>query len=767
MKTALLITGSNETQQLLGEMFGQEVNFILVNPPAEASRHGYDELYASWMRMTDMVVLDAVSLGEATRWAVEALEAVTHSLPVAVAVLATPMQQTLYSMSDHWLVITETHSVEAVRKSLRTFLELHDTKSKLQRSEAVLARQRRQSVVSSRGATAAVTGAMDWVRYRDALKNMSRLLGSFRMGGDRSALLSEFARMVRELLGVGKLAIFVRRYQKDFSSGRITALGNDLTAVICEGIGAKVIEHVRLSASSGVGGFLVQNACILRRELMSDPSSLDFDPQIAREFHLLGTEAAVPMFDEDQLTGVLTLSGRVTGEPLSNDDLELLWHLMDHLGVALRNLHLLEQVGLQQRFMNDVFEHVQSGVVAVGRGGRILSVNRRARELLNLGDADVTGQSIGRLPSPVASAIFEALQTGHEVADRGVTLPRSGRPLSVSATRFAARLEADEPDKTNLVAVGVIDDLTQIRLQSEHERAMSDRAFFMRLASRLSHELKNSLVSIKIFSQLLPARYGEKEFRDQFSGTVVNEVNRIDSLVNNLTFFAHPLALVCEPLVLTELLDTCVNNVSQDFARKQAAHVMSFGEKPSSEAPSLPLILVKRNLAHKLARIEGDKIRLMQAFEHVIRNAVQGMLSNQHEGWLSVSTAEATAGDLPGGKLPEGGAVKIEINDNGEGIPLENLKRVTEPFMTTRNVGVGLGLTIVKKIVEQHGGVLSIDSMLGRGTTVRIVLPARAQSVPAEQGAADMTATGGVATDDAHRREPTPMDAEQRRYSTH
>jgi K+-sensing histidine kinase KdpD len=80
--------------------------------------------------------------------------------------------------------------------------------------------------------------------------------------------------------------------------------------------------------------------------------------------------------------------------------------------------------------------------------------------------------------------------------------------------------------------------------------------------------------------------------------------------------------------------------------------------------------------------------------------------------------------------LPAGGAVRVEWLDTGEGISLENLKRATEPFVTTRNVGVGLGLTIVKKIIERHGGQLTIDSLLGRGTTVVMVLPVKAQPHP-------------------------------------
>ncbi len=94
---------------------------------------------------------------------------------------------------------------------------------------------------------------------------------------------------------------------------------------------------------------------------------------------------------------------------------------------------------------------------------------------------------------------------------------------------------------------------------------------------------------------------------------------------------------------------------------------------------------------------------------------------------LTISAAEAEAKDFPENKLPEGGGLRLEWQDNGEGIALDNLPHVTEPFVTTRNIGVGLGLTIVKRIVERHGGRLIVDSTQGVSTKVTLVLPRKAQ----------------------------------------
>jgi signal transduction histidine kinase len=636
---------------------------------------------------------------------------------------ATAAQQTLYSVPEDWLVVSDVDSADRLKQALGTFFELRNAQSKLKRADAVIARQRQVAApaptvaspsrpVAASALLPALAPAFDAYRYRGALKDLSRILSQH---VSESELVSEFLGLVRELLGTVKAAIFVRRGTGDLFAGAPTAGGEQFVVARSTGLAPHLVEHFRLSADSGIAQ-------------VTDSLALDYDPEVAREFDTLGADVAVPIFDEDQLWGVLTFSGKVTGEPLTNQDLELVYYLMGQLAQAIRNLHLRDRIASQQRFVNEVLAHVQTGVVVVGQNNRVLTVNRRACELLGIEEKSVVGQDTRRLPGRVADVVFEVLQTGGDIRQREVVLPRGNRPLSISVTRFAMGADSHVAGGEGLIAVALVEDLSQIRLRQARARELADKEFFTRLAARLSHELKNSLVSIKIFAQLLPERHDDKEFREQFSTTVANEVNRVDVLVNNLTFFAHPLLLVNEEVVLGELIDTCVKNVTQEFGRKQIAYIMAVGEKAPEPAPA-PVVMVKKNFAHKFARLEGDRIRLMQAFEHVLRNAVQSM---PRGGRLTISTGDAQPTDFPGGTLPAGGAVRIDWQDTGEGIALENLKRVTEPFVTTRNVGVGLGLTIVKKIIERHGGRLDIDSMLGRGTTVSMVVPVKAQR-PADE----------------------------------
>ena len=731
MKTALLISASPETPRLLRDILGPNANFIVLPPPADQTRDRFEALYGNWSGMADALIVDAVSLEQAARWAIEAIPAVALPLPAAIVVRATEAQRSLYPMAADWLVVSDTDTVDQLRQSLGTFLELRDAQARLRQADelrplpaAPVAPIRPAQAPDPRAGS--IVSPYDSFRYREALKSLSGLLSQQTIVPE---LLEGFMRLIRELLSLGKVAIFMRGYQADLFGQRPGPEGQQLTIRVSTGIRPELVGHFRLALDGGIGGYLGGTGKILRRDQLTETFGPGQDQLAAREFGLLGTEVAVPMFDDDQLIGVITFSGKITNEPLAVEELELAYHLAAQLAQAIRHRRLLDQIASQQRFTSEVLGHFPSGVIVVAPEGKVLSLNRHARELLGLGTREAAGLNLRNLPSRVADVLFETLQSGREIYKREVTLLPANRPLGVSASRIALGPSAGaDPastgaDSAHQVVIGLVEDLTQIKLQQTHAREQADREFFMRLASRLSHELRNSLVSIKIFAQLLPERFGEKEFREQFSTVVSNEVNRVDVLVNNLTFFAHPLELVGEQLPLGELIDSCLENVRQEFARKKLAVLLNAGEKAPGDT-ELPVVTAKKIYGPKIVQIEGDKIRLRQAIEHVLRNAVQAMATG---GRLTVSTAEADPADYPDGKMPEGGAVRIEFQDSGEGISLDLLKRVTEPFVTTRNVGVGLGLTIARKIVERHSGRVEVDSTQGHGATVKILLPVKMQ----------------------------------------
>ena len=719
MKTALLLTTATDARQFFTEALGPHFNLVLLEPPAEPDRARFDALFETWLRLVDTVLVDAVSLGESTRWALESLAGARLAEHQTVVVRLTANQRDNYQLEPDWLSIAATGDQEQLRHSLLTFLELREAQCKLKRANAALGRQSAKTGGDSHSTGTPLVPAADLLRYRDALRNIGQVLGK---NLNEHELLTEFLNFVRGLLGVGKLALFTRQYHNDLFTDRLTLEDRQLTIASSHGIAPNVVEHLRLNLDFGIAGRLSREAKLLRFAAQADALAPNHDPQIAREFDLLGAEVAVPMFDNDQLLGALAFSGKVTGEPLVNEELELVYHLLAQLAQAIRNLHLQAKLVGQQRFMGEVLAHAQSAVIVVGQDDRILCANRRARRLLELGEGELVGHRSNCLPPCVGDVLFQVLQTGEEIRQHEVHLPRNHRPLSVSATRFSMSLG----DAEGLVAVALVEDLTEAKLQQAHERELADKEFFTRLAARLSHELKNSLVSIKIYAQLLPERYDDPEFRTQFRGIVSSEVNRVDLLVQNLTFFTRPLVLVYEEVRTDELLDTCFRRLTTEFSQKRLLQVNLAGQKTPPSETDLPVVTLRKNFDIP-SQIEGDVIRLEQAFEHILRNALQSLPQG---GRLTVSATGAGPADFPDGQLPAGGALRLDWQDTGEGIALDQLPHIAEPFITTRNVGVGLGLTIVKRIVERHGGRLTVDSTLGVGTKVTVILPRKSQPHP-------------------------------------
>jgi nitrogen-specific signal transduction histidine kinase len=739
MRTALVLTNSADTQRLLTEIAGSEMHFIATALPAEeTTAANLGALLTKWLRLVEAVIVDAASLGEGARLALETLMSAALPEHPAVVVRIAVGQTGLPSLPPQWLVVSAECTPEQLEQSLRTLFQMHDARAQLKRADALFGGQRAQTQGVGVAAAPLAASPFDSFRYREALKSISRIVGQRH---EERELLVEYLRLVGELLGVARLAILLRPFETELFHEQPTPSGNVMTVAASQGVASEVVEHLRLTLTGGIGAYAATEAKILRRGQRgaATVAALEAEGQVAREFEWLGTEVVVPILDNGQLFGLLTFSGKVTSEALSNEELELVYHLMTQLAQALRNLHLVDQVANQQQFIGEVLANVQSGVVVMGQGGRVLCVNNRARQLLELGTQDIVGHRTSRLPSRVADVLFEVLETGREVGQREVMLPLTNRPLAVSAKRFAPSahdangrgneqgngfVDGSVNASAGQIVVGMIEDLTQVKQRESQQRVLAERELFSRVAARLSHELRNALVSIKIFSQLLPERYNEAEFRTQFSKLVIDEVDRVDSLMSKLTFFAHPLRLVREEVELGELIGAALMDVSLECARRRTATLVYGAAKTVPATNDLPVVTVKTSFTHKATQLEADRIRLLQCFGEVLHNAAQSMPKG---GRLLISTRDAIAADFPNGQLPEGGAVRIDWQDTGEGIPLDNLKRIVEPFVTSRNVGVGLGLTIVKKIVERHGGWLEIDSMFGKGTVVAMMLPVKAQ----------------------------------------
>lgn len=238
-------------------------------------------------------------------------------------------------------------------------------------------------------------------------------------------------------------------------------------------------------------------------------------------------------------------------------------------------------------------------------------------------------------------------------------------------------------------------DLDTIRYL-EREKAKAERlASLGTMAAGIAHEIKNPLVSIKTLAQLLPEKSSDPEFRNEFSQLAIKEIERIDSLVKGLLSLAKPSPPKLEP--------TDVNSVLDETLVPMTIRMEEGG------------IRLKKVYETHLPLVMADSYQLKQVFSNILINSIQ---ATPEGGSINIITSwQKESGD-------KNGHVEIKISDTGVGISQEELDKIFNPFFTTKYEGVGLGLTICHRIIEDHQGSIQVESKEGTGTTFTISLPA-------------------------------------------
>ncbi|HWY40423.1 MAG TPA: ATP-binding protein [Chthoniobacterales bacterium] len=428
--------------------------------------------------------------------------------------------------------------------------------------------------------------------------------------------------------------------------------------------------------------------------------------RVMRQLDALQIALAMGIFARDHLAGVLLLGARKSGRIYGAPEQGALQVLCGQLAVAIENAELFTEVQNAKIYNETLLQHLTSGVIAAGTDGRITVFNNEAGQITGLSPEEMLSCSLNALPVELAEPLVATLTTGESQQDCEMALNVSDGDVSIRASTSIFHGQ----DRQVLGALMVLTDVTAIkRLELQIRR--SDRlASLGTLSAGMAHEIKNPLVSLKTFAQLLPERYQDSDFRDTFSNLIGHEIDRIDSLVNQLLRFARPAKPILKPLHAHEVLEKALTLVGHRLYQKD--------------------IKLERLWQADVDTIRGDADQLEQVFLNFFLNAMDAMKT---QGELSVTTeiradehwvnprAYANGESNGNGQAPE--ALLISIRDTGEGIKAEDIPHVFDPFFTTKDYGTGLGLSVVHGIIQEHGGQIEVESELQKGTVFHILLP--------------------------------------------
>jgi two-component system sensor histidine kinase PilS (NtrC family) len=328
-----------------------------------------------------------------------------------------------------------------------------------------------------------------------------------------------------------------------------------------------------------------------------------------------------------------------------------------------------------------IVQSLTSGLLTLDPAGRITFMNRAGEEMTGLGLDGVLGQPAARW-----FAEYEATPRGEiEWANR------RGERLRVGYSVFPLHAPAGAP----IGSAMIFQDLTQLRAMEEAMQRGERLADLGRVSAALAHELRNPLASMTGSIELLRERSGLGEEDRRLMEIVLREASRLEQLVSEFLAFARPAPLRRARVDLAAVVEDTLSVFVHD--------------------PAAASLVVSRSTAPAPLECDPDQIR--QVLWNLLSNAAQAAAGEERDG--GPATVRVACGpDAAGGAW-------MEVADDGPGIPHADQARIFLPFFTTKRDGTGLGLATVHRIVDAHGGTVTLDSGPSRGARFRVSLPAR------------------------------------------
>jgi PAS domain S-box-containing protein len=417
----------------------------------------------------------------------------------------------------------------------------------------------------------------------------------------------------------------------------------------------------------------------LTRERLTDERR-----RLPEELTRLNWALVLPLTSEQVVIGAIALGPKLSGDAYYPQDLDLLMTLANQAGVAAKNAQLYAQVILANEHIGNIVATIESGVVAIDAAGRIALFNRAAAQLTGLAATDALDRPAGVLPACLTDALRRSVAARRALTQPEIALSDGAttRPIICTTSPLL------DPAGTVLGAVAVFSDLTPLKALETERRRAERLGYFEMLASGIAHEVKNPLVAIKTFAQLLPRRHGDERFVAEFGRIVTREIGRMERLLERLRTLARPSDRPRRPLDLRAPITDALETMRGAFEEKNIVVSVALGRRPCV--------------------VRGEHAEIEQLFLNLLMNAHE---ATPPRGMLRVELAVT------------GDRALAAVVDTGAGVPPALLERVFEPFFTTRQRGSGLGLAICAAIAETHGARLRVANRPTGGAVFTVDFP--------------------------------------------
>jgi PAS domain S-box-containing protein len=419
----------------------------------------------------------------------------------------------------------------------------------------------------------------------------------------------------------------------------------------------------------------------------------------------------IPLQHRSRLLGILAVTGKPQRSLETGGTADVLRAVKTVISESLANADLIGDLVELTSLIEGILRSMKGGLVAVDAGGKVTYFNSSAEAILGLKAQDVVGrgcEGLLRTPGAGVDLLLEALRG--ECGEKELSLVSASgdeTPVSLCLSQIA------KDDGSVGGALAIFNDLTDAKRMQELMQRKDRLAYLGELSARVAHEIRNPLAGIGTSAEVLRKRIRDDADKVKFVDVILEEVLRLDKIIDNLLLFARP----ASPRLARRDLRDCVDKaigLLKDVAADQGVRITD-------------------HWPEDLSHVYVDQDQMLQVLLNLCRNSLQAMESGGELEFRAAHVDRELAGrkrgrratDAPSAKSAASPAkfLRLEIRDTGRGIKEADLPKLFDPFFTTKSKGTGLGLSISQAIVREHGGEIYITSVDGEGTVAAIEIP--------------------------------------------
>lgn len=359
---------------------------------------------------------------------------------------------------------------------------------------------------------------------------------------------------------------------------------------------------------------------------------------------------------------------------------------------------LIQDLAREHENLEVVLDSMTDGVIGTDTEHRVTVWNKAADRLLGLGGSDIADKQVWVVinDSDIRDFIRSSLLSEESVWGKDFSVPGPGGQIKTLHLTITPLVQAGKVQGS----ITRIQDISEKLAREARLRRAESLASLTTLTAGVAHEIKNPLGSISIHIQLVQRLLKEKKKVSEaeigpFLSVINEEIERLNRVIVDFLFAVRPMDI--------QPAKSCLNNLVSDL--------VGFFQYELADAK----IKISTDLEENLPHILMDEKFMKQAIINIVKNAMNAMPDG---GQLSIATFSTRD------------EVEITFTDTGVGMSAEVMSRIFEPYFTTREFGSGIGLTLVYKIIKEHGGEITVDSQEGKGTTFTLSFPIPAGERP-------------------------------------